>query len=79
MEFIKGYIYNTIEEAQSACDLCTDYYSPLPEGYVWVDYCLGKSNGLDIIYIPSDESLNVVLGEPIEFEIDTDINFRIKI
>jgi hypothetical protein len=74
MEFISGWIFDTEQDAQYHCDLCTEYYSPLPEGWVWVQYFVEKSNGTSIIFIIFDESLTPILvpllGEPIEIQID---------
>ena len=74
MQFISGYTFNTEPEAQYYCDLCTEYYSPLPEGWVWVKYIIEKSNGKPTIIIPYDISLEPVLlpllGEPKEIPID---------
>ena len=70
MEFISGYTFNTIEEAEQAVIACTEYYSPLPEGWIWTDYIIEKSNGLPIIFIPYDESLEPILGEPTNIQID---------
>lgn len=74
MESIKGYTFATETDAQYYCDLCMEYYSPLPEGWVWVQWYQEKSDGFPIIYIVWDESLDPILlpllGEPIEFTID---------
>lgn len=81
MQFIKGYIFDTEENAQYYCDLCTEYYSPLPEGWSWVSFIIEKSGGKPIIFIPWDESLDPILvpllGQPIDIEIDDITNFKI--
>jgi len=81
MQSIKGYIFDTESDAQYYCDLCTEYYSPLPEGWVWVQYIKEKSAGNLIIFIPWDESLDPILvpllGQPIDIEIDDITNFKI--
>jgi hypothetical protein len=78
MQSIKGYIFDTESDAQYYCDLCTEYYSPLPDGWVWVEYIVEKSNGKNTIIIPYDDSLESILvpllGEPIEIEIDEPLN-----
>ena len=74
MQSIKGYLFDTEADAQYYCDLCTEHYSPLPDGWVWVKYLVEKSNGVPLIFIIWDESLDPIilplLGEPIEFEVD---------
>ena len=74
MQSIKGYLFDTESDAQYYCDLCTEYYSPLPDEWVWVKYLVEKSNGVPLIFIIWDESLDPILlpllGEPIEFEVD---------
>lgn len=77
MQFIKGYTFDTESDAQYYCDLCTEYYSPLPEGWVWVKYIIEKSNGKNTIIIIYDDSLEPILvpllGEPKEIPIDDPI------
>jgi hypothetical protein len=70
--FIKGYKYQTEQEAQSARKQCADYYglpkSPEDITQYWVDYQTAD----DFFYIIFDESLLPILGEPIEFEVTTE-------
>jgi hypothetical protein len=68
--YIKGYKYQTEQEAQTARKQCADYYglpkSPEDVTQYWVDYQTAD----DFFYIIFDESLLPILGEPIEFEIN---------
>jgi hypothetical protein len=68
--YIKGYKYQTEQEAQTARKQCADYYglpkSPEDITQYWVDYQVAD----DFFYIIFDESLLPILGEPIEFEIN---------
>jgi hypothetical protein len=68
--YIKGYKYQTEQEAQTARKQCADYYglpkSPEDITQFWVDYQVAD----DFFYIIFDESLLPILGEPIEFEIN---------
>jgi hypothetical protein len=68
--YIKGYKYQTEQEAQTARKQCADYYglpkSPEDITQYWVDYQTAD----DFFYIIFDESLLPILGEPIEFEIN---------
>jgi hypothetical protein len=70
--FIKGYKYQTEQEAQTARKQCADYYglpkSPEDITQYWVDYQVAD----DFFYIIFDESIRDILGEPIEFEINID-------
>ena len=72
MEFIKGWKYNTEEEVLAARKAVDDYYEfPKPWDDItkhWVDY---EYNGA-IWYIMWDETVEVVLGESEEFEINID-------
>lgn len=68
-----GYKYNTEEEAINAREACDTYYgipvSPDDVTQNWVDYQAASLNIPIFWYIQHDDSLNVVLGEPIEFEV----------
>ena len=68
--YIKGYKYQTEQEAIDARKQCADYYglpkSPEDITQYWVDYQTAD----DFFYIIFDESLLPILGEPIEFEIN---------
>jgi len=69
-----GYQYQTEQEAQTARKQCADYYglpkSPEDVTQYWVDY----QEGDGFWYISYDESIEVVLGEPEEFEINLGLN-----
>jgi len=75
MAFINGYKYTTESEAQAAQKACNDYYgipvSPDDVTQNWVEYQLAQLNKPQFWYIVYDESLQVVLGNPIYFEIIT--------
>lgn len=68
-----GYKYNTEEEAINAREACDAYYgipvSPDDITQNWVEYKEASLNTPSFWYIQHDDSLNVVLGEPIEFEV----------
>lgn len=68
-----GYKYNTELEAIEAREACDAYYgipvSPEDVTQNWVDYQEAELNDPIFWYIRHDDSLNVVLGEPIEFEV----------
>ena len=72
---ILGYKYNTEEEAINARESCDTYYgipvSPDDITQNWVEYQKAELNIPQFYYIVYDETLNVVLGEPINFEIIT--------
>ena len=72
MEYIEGYRYTDELDAKAACESCTAFYSPLPDGMVWCVYFPATSEGVKIYYIPFDESLTYVLGEPEKFAIDNE-------
>ena len=68
---MKGYIYNTEQEAINARKLCADYKG-LPVNLnditiYWVDYSFSESD--NFYYITYVDELEKVLGEPIEFDI----------
>ena len=73
MPFIKGYKYNTEQEAISAREACDAYYGiPVAPDDVtqnWVDYRFAGLNTPPFWYIIFDESLLPVLGQPTEFEV----------
>jgi hypothetical protein len=72
---ITGYKYTTEQEAITARELCDAYYGiPVhPDDITqnWVDYQQATYDDPTFWYIRFDQSLEVVLGEPIEFEITT--------
>jgi len=65
-----GYTYQTEQEAINARQQCADYKG-LPvsggETLYWVNYNFSQSD--NFYYIIYDEGLEVVLGEPITFQI----------
>lgn len=73
MAFIKGYQYNTEQEAIDARQACNNYYGiPVHPDDVtqnWVEYQFAELNDPQFWYIVFDESLTPVLGEPTEFEV----------
>ena len=75
---ITGYKYTTEQEAITARELCDTYYGiPVhPDDITqnWVDYQQATYDDPTFWYIRFDQSLEVVLGEPTEFEITTPPN-----
>ncbi len=73
MAFIKGYKYNTEQEAINAREACDAYYGiPVAPDDVtqnWVDYQFANLNTPSFWYIIFNESLLPVLGQPTEFEV----------
>ena len=71
---MKGYKFNTEQEAKDACHQCDIYYG-IPNGQSdevtqkWVDYQFAQLNTPQFYYIVWNDTLNVVLGEPTEFEV----------
>jgi len=74
MEII-GYKYTTEQEAINARELVDAYYgipvSPDDITQNWVDYQTATLDNPIFYYIQYHESLKVVLGEPITFEVTT--------
>jgi hypothetical protein len=72
MEFIRGWKFDTEQEALEARQMVDDYYEfPKPWDSItlhWTDYLYDGA----IWYIIWDESVETVLGEPEEFEINID-------
>jgi hypothetical protein len=67
-----GYTYPTEQEAINAVSLCDTYYGiPVPGGETlhWCFYDVAIYDDPIFWYIEYDESLRVVLGEPIEFQV----------
>jgi hypothetical protein len=73
---IEGYKYTTEQEAINARKQCADYYglpkSPEDVTQYWVDYEEASLNTPIFWYIIFDESLEIVLGQPISFEVTTE-------
>jgi hypothetical protein len=73
-----GYTYPTEQEAIDAVQLCDTYYGlPVPGGETehWCSYWVALYDIPIFWYIIFDESLRVVLGDPIEFQITEPDNF----
>jgi len=73
MASFKGYKFSTEQEAIDAREQCDIYYgipvSPDDVTQNWVEYQYANLNEPSFWYIVYNESLNVVLGEPIEFDV----------
>lgn len=72
---VTGYKYNTEQEAIDARETCDAYYGiPLSPDDVtqnWVEYQTANLNSPVFWYITHDDSLDVILGTPTTFEVDT--------
>ena len=70
-----GYKYTTEQEAIAAQSQCDAFYgipkTPTDITQHWVNYNFAELNEPQFYYITFDESLLVVLGTPIEFEVVT--------
>ena len=65
-----GYLFNTEEEAITARQACADYLGlPKPNSFTlyWVNYIYSELD--NIYYIQYVDGVEMVLGEPITFEI----------
>lgn len=75
MALINGYKYTNEQDAINAREQCDAYYgipvSPDDVTQNWVDYQTASLNNPIFYYIIFDESLRVVLGEPITFDVTT--------
>lgn len=71
--FIKGYKYTTEKEAIDAKKECADYYglpvAPEDVTQYWVDYEIAELDTPIFWYIQFDESIEVILGQPTEFNV----------
>ena len=70
MASIKGYQYNTEQQAIAARQTAADYMGFPVEGgetLYWVDYNYSELDGF--YYITYVEDLEKALGEPIEFDV----------
>jgi hypothetical protein len=71
--FINGYKYTNEQDAIDAREQCDAYYGiPVtPEDITqnWVDYNTANLDNPIFWYIIFDDSLRIVLGEPITFEV----------
>ena len=72
---VTGYKYTNEQEAIDAREQCDAYYgipvSPEDVTQNWVDYETATLDNPIFYYIRFDESLKVVLGEAITFEVTT--------
>jgi len=75
MPSIKGYQYNTEQEAINAREACDAYYGiPVAPDDVtqnWVDYQFAELDTPQFWYIVFDESLTPILGTATTFEVVT--------
>jgi hypothetical protein len=74
---ILGYKYTTEKDAINARETCDTYYgipvSPEDVTQNWVEYQTATLDNPIFYYIIFDESLEVVLGKPITFEVTTNL------
>jgi hypothetical protein len=72
---VTGYKFTTEQDAITAREACDTYYgipvSPDDVTQNWVDYQFADLNDPQFWYIRYDQSLEVVLGQPEEFEVET--------
>ena len=70
---INGYKYTNEQEAIDARKQCADYYglpvAPEDVTQYWVDYETAELDNPIFWYIVFDESIEMILGEPTEFEV----------
>ena len=70
---VLGYKYTTEQDAINAREACDTYYgipvSPNDVTQNWVEYQTANLDTPIFWYITHDDSLNIVLGEPIEVEV----------
>lgn len=75
MALINGYKYTNEQDAINAREQCDAYYgipvSPDDVTQNWVDYQTATLDNPIFWYITFDESLKVVLGDSINFEVTT--------
>ena len=72
---VTGYKYTTEQQAIDARESCDTYYgipiSPDDVTQNWVDYQVASLNTPIFWYIRYDDSLDVVLGTPKTFDVET--------
>ena len=70
---VLGYKYTTEQDAINAREACDTYYGiPIAPDDItqnWVEYQAANLNNPIFYYITFDESLKVVLGNPIDFDV----------
>lgn len=75
---INGYKYTNEQEAIDARKQCADYYgipvAPDDVTQYWVDYETAELDNPIFWYIVFDPSIEMILGEPTEFEVKNNIN-----
>ena len=73
---INGYKYTTEQEAINARKQCADYYglpvAPEDVTQYWVDYETAQFDSPIFWYIVFDASIEMILGEPTDFEVTTE-------
>lgn len=73
---INGYKYTNEQEAIDARKACADYYglpvSPEDVTQYWVDYETAELDTPIFWYIQFDPSIEMILGEPTDFEVTTE-------
>jgi hypothetical protein len=72
---VTGYKYTNEQEAIDARKQCADYYglpvSPEDVTQYWVDYNEASLDAPVFWYIVFDSSIEMILGQPTEFEVTT--------
>lgn len=68
---VKGYKYNSEQDAINAVEQCNQYYAPLPDGWNWCSYETANLDNPIFYYIYYNDSLDEVLGQPSTFEVTT--------
>ena len=72
---VTGYKYTNEQDAIDARKQCADYYglpvAPDDVTQYWVDYETAELDNPIFWYIVFDESIEMILGEPTEFEVTT--------
>jgi hypothetical protein len=70
---ITGYKYTNEQDAIEARKACADYYglpvAPDDVTQYWIDYQKAELDTPIFWYIVFDESIEMILGEPTEFEV----------
>lgn len=73
---INGYKYTNEKDAIDARKQCADYYglpvAPEDVTQYWVDYETAELDNPIFWYIVFDSSIEIILGEPTEFEVITE-------
>jgi hypothetical protein len=72
---VTGYKYTNEQDAIDARKACADYYglpvSPEDVTQYWVDYNEASLDAPVFWYIVFDSSIEMILGQPTEFEVTT--------